>query len=99
MRPPFPLRAIRSEGVVCIRDSEDARAKWNVRTAQIAGISIAIDAFVMMKQHQGRLFKAVETAQHGPTEFGMSPHVLHFLVGQSSFFEENMVGHADLADV
>jgi hypothetical protein len=43
--------------------------------------SLSVDPFVMMQQHQARFLEAIAIPKNCPSEFGMTPHMIHFLVG------------------
>src|SRR5262245_26619717 len=99
MRPAFTVRAVRRQGIKGIRDGDDARAQRNLAAAKVSGVSAAAPALVVMKNHQAGSLKAVDVADRHPSELRMFFDPFELTVGQTSLFQQHIVGNSYLADI
>src|SRR5689334_2179691 len=88
-----------SQSIIGIRDRNDARAQRNLTSAQTTWVSVSIQTLVMVKYQQRFFLKAIDVANRHPTEFRMLANPFEFVCRERAGFQQNVVGHADFADV
>ena len=99
MVPRRSIGTVGCERIVSIRNSNNTRAKWDVFSRQLTGITAPIKPFVMMQQDQTCFFETFHAAQNHPAEFGMFLDVLELVFGKATLLEQDVIGHAYLADI
>ena len=94
-----PVRAVRLQSAVAVRNRQDARADGNIRAPQPRRIAQAVPAFVMAEHELGDRRAERHVAQYLRADAGMGLDALELLRRERVGFRENVFRDGHVADV
>src|SRR6202158_3009313 len=98
-RSAFAIRPIGVDGVNGVRHREDSRAEDDVPAGDSTGISVPVEALLVLQNDQRGLVQVRHLRQHPVTDLRMKPHLHPFLRRQRPWLMQDGIAHSDLADV
>src|SRR6185369_3587518 len=97
--PRLTVGAVGAEGVPDVDGSEDAGGKGNLLSLQAAGVACPVPLLVMAVRDVEGGTQEADRREHLMRDHRMALHDLLFFRGERRWFEEDMVGYRQLADI
>ena len=99
VRHGLVIRPIGHQRVEVVHDGQNARAQWNLRTLEPAGIALAVPPLVMAQNQRRYRIRERDGADDIRADFRMGADLLELLGRERTRLRQDVFGDGQLADV